>query len=75
MSLELSDDYRDDCLFRTANLKRFELKDFSVKNFKGCTVLRNYGKNEGEIVFSGVAGLEGIPVITETDEEFTVDMI
>ena len=75
VSLELSDDYRDNCLFRTANLKRFELKDFSVKNFKGATVLRNYGKNDGEIIFSGVTGLDGIPAITETDEEFTVDMI
>ena len=73
--VELADDYTDEALFWTANLKKLSLQDFTVKNFKGNTVLKNYGKNEGEIVLTEVKGIDGISVVTETDEVFTVDMI
>lgn len=76
VSIELSDDYRDDCLIRSANLKKAAFNNFTVNNFKGTTAIRNYGKNTGkiEMINSSFSDSE-IATITETQEQFTVESI
>ncbi|MBQ8320700.1 MAG: hypothetical protein IJX81_07480 [Clostridia bacterium] len=75
VTVGLEDGYRDDCVFRTANLKKMVLKNFSVENFKGKVLFRNYGMNNGRLVLKNVDGLCGVSIIEETTEPFTVDMI
>lgn len=67
---EIAPDYADDCLFKTANLKRMELKNCTVKGFQGKTTVKNYGVQRGEILS------DSFPVsVVETDEAFIVESI
>ena len=77
IKMHLSDTYEDDCIFRTANLKRISLKDFEITNFKGNSLLKNYGKNKGKIKleYVKVDGNSRYQTIVETDEKFTVESI
>ncbi|MBO7344625.1 MAG: hypothetical protein J6U92_01660 [Clostridia bacterium] len=76
VAFELSKDYSDDCLIRSANLKKVVFNGFVVNNFLGKTVLRNYGKNKGRIILNNSNfGVENAKLIEEVEDTFTVEWI
>ena len=76
VSVEVSDDYRDDCLIRAANLKKTVFDGFKVKNFNGDTVIRNYGKIANKaVVKNSVFGSDKIVLTQNSETEFAVDSI
>ena len=76
IEMELSHDYRDDCLIHAANLERIILNNFNVKNFKGKVIVRNYGNNNGKIILhDSNVGSSDIDMVEETNEKFIVTPI
>jgi len=72
----LSNNYTDDCLIRSANLKSVNFNKVCVKNFNGETVVKNYGENKGKIAINcSDFGNEIKSAIKETKQEFVVDCI
>lgn len=74
--INLSDDYNDDCIMRTANLKKVKLNNFIVENFDGNTIIKNYGKNNAKVISNEtVFDQTKISNLKETNESFVVDVI
>ena len=73
----LGDGYRDECLFKTANLESLTLDGFDIENFHCKTLIKNYGKNNGKIDASGanIVGNQDYDVMIETDETFNIASI
>ena len=75
VELTLGDDFMDDCLLRTANLKKVTFKNFKLNNFKGNTLIKNYGKNNGQILLENTNFSSELITVFETDDKFEVEMI
>ncbi len=75
VTINVADDFEDDCLIKTANLKKLSFKNVVINNFKGSSLIKNYGKNTGEIVFDNASYGDNVKDIVETDEQFYVDFI
>ena len=75
VTLNIADDFSDNCLLRTANLKKLLFKNVNLNNFKGEMLVKNYGKHKGEIVLENTNISKDLPTVVETDEKFEVEMI
>ena len=76
ITLNVGDDFAETHLFKTANLKKMSFKNVVFNNYKGKEFIRNYGKHKGKVVIDGGNFDKlNLPVVTETDEQFYVDMI
>ena len=76
LNIKVSNDYRDDCIIRSGNLKRVKMTNVKVDNYNGNSIIKNYGKNDGEIVIEkSDFGKEDVKLVIETDEKFVVDSI
>lgn len=75
VTINVADDFSDNCLLRTANLKKLIFKNVKLNNFKGEMLVKNYGKNTGEVVLDNTNISKDLPTIIETDEKFEVEMI
>lgn len=76
IDIELSSDYSDDCLIRSANLKKVKFNNVNVSNFNGNVAIRNYGQNNGKIILKNSnLGVNTVKTIEETMDEFVVAWI